>query len=390
MNDFSAWAEIDLDAVAHNVAALKALTRPACRLMAAVKADGYGHGMCKVAAVALESGASALGVSRIDEALDLRNHGITAPILVLGHTPAHRCREMVDRNLIQTVCALAEAQALSRAATAIGATVSIHLKVDTGMGRLGINTVVPGRTAPLEAAVKDALAVLDLPGLAAEGVFTHFACADSADKTHANAQFERFSALIKELEAAGRPVAVRHAANSAALIDMPETHLDMVRAGIAIYGLYPSAEVNRQKVFLKPAMAFKTRVAQVKKVPAGFTVSYGATYTVPAPTTLAVVSVGYADGLNRLLSSRGFMLVRGCRVPVVGRICMDLTMLDVGGVPDVAVGDEVVIFGSQDGAFIGADEIADALNTISYEVVTSITGRVPRVYVNGSSSDARR
>lgn len=381
MNEFPAWAEIDLGAIAHNVSELKKRIKPACRLMAVVKADGYGHGMRETAAVALANGASALGVARIDEALALRGYGIKAPMLVLGHTPATLCREILGHDLVQTVCSLSDAAALSRAAVAAGSKARIHLKIDTGMGRLGINAVTAGGVGVAQEAVREALAIMNLPGLSVEGLFTHFASSDSADKTHARVQMDRFAAFLKELEAAGKRVAVTHAANSGALINMPETHLDMVRAGIALYGLYPSAEIDRSKIVLQPAMAFKTRIAQLKQVPAGFTVSYGATYTTPKPTTLAVVSVGYADGFNRLLSSRGFMLVSGRRVPVVGRVCMDLTVLDLGAAPNAAVGDEVVIFGSQDGAALGVDEIASALNTINYEVVSTITDRVPRVYL---------
>jgi alanine racemase len=217
--------------------------------------------------------------------------------------------------------------------------------------------------------------------LTVEGIFTHFATADSADKTYAGTQIDVFTDFLDRLDRKGLVPPIRHAANSGALIDLPESHLDMVRPGIATYGLYPSDEVNKNKVDLKPVMTLKSKIIQLKKVPAGFNVSYGITYQTKKPTTIATVPVGYADGLNRLLSNRGCMLVHGQRVPIVGRVCMDLTMLDVGRVPDAAVEDDVVVFGHHYTESITADDMALKLNTINYEIVSTITARVPRVYI---------
>jgi len=380
LNDFPVWAEIDLKAVAHNVAQVKSLLGPQCTLMAVVKADAYGHGMSEVAAAALENGASALGVARLCEAVELRARGVDAPVLVLGYTPPSMCGEIVKNNCDQTVCSYSDALALSRAAQSLQMSVRVHVKIDTGMGRLGIDANGPG-SANISEAIDKALAIIRLPGLKVTGIYTHFASSDSSDKSYTRLQFERFMRVIDGVGAGGAPALVRHAANSAAIINMPETHLDMVRAGISLYGLYPSAGVDRGRVDLKPAMSFKSRIVQVKSVPAGYRISYGSTYETSKPTTLGVVSVGYADGYSRLLSSKGQMLVRGRRAPVVGRVCMDLTVLDVSGVDGVSVGDEVVIFGTQDGQAIAVDEIASMLGTINYEVVSSITHRVPRVYI---------
>ena len=378
-------AEIDLKAIAHNVRELRRITHPDARLMGVVKANGYGHGAIEVARCALQNGAERLGVARIDEGIQLRQAGIKAPILIFGHTFPQLAAELLEYDLTQTVCTPDFARALSRSAVSIGKKITIHLKVDSGMGRLGLllqnfkshysNQMIN------PAAVDETLAIAGLNGLELEGIFTHFATADSVDKRYAESQLDLFLNYLNRVRKAGLNPAVKHAANSAALIDMPQSHLDMVRPGIAIYGLYPSDEVNKKRVALRHAMTLRTKVIQLKKVPAGFKISYGITYKTPKPTMIATVPIGYADGLNRLLSSRGQVLVHGKRVPIVGRICMDLTMLDVGGIENVQVGDEAVIFGKQGNQSLTVDEMASALNTISYEIVSTITARVPRVYL---------
>ena len=253
------------------------------------------------------------------------------------------------------------------------------------MGRLGLLADEPRAEEATASAAnhrfREVSAIVDLPGLEVEGLFTHFATADHGDKSYALRQLERFSKLVENLKQQGIEFPLNHAANSAALIDMPESHLDMVRPGIATYGLYPSERVDRSRLKLKPVLEWKARVIQVKEVPAGFGVSYGITYETPRPTTLATVAVGYGDGLSRLLSNRGHMLVAGQRAPIVGRVCMDLTLLDVGEVVGCTVGDEVVILGRQGEEEITADEMASTLDTINYEIVSTITNRVPRVYL---------
>jgi len=377
-------AEIDLKAIAHNVKQLRRITHPKARLMAVVKANGYGHGAIEVAQCALQNGAATLGVARIEEGIRIREAGIQAPILIFGYTLPDRGVDLLEYELASCVYTVASARKLSRTAASLGKKIEVHLKVDTGMGRLGQlpkDFKADHSTAINANDIEEPLAIAGLDGLELEGIFTHFATADSSDKSYAEKQLHLFINYLKRLRQAGLNPPVRHAANSAALIDMPQSHFDMVRPGIAIYGLYPSDEVRKNRVSLKPAMALKARIIHLKKVPAGFKVSYGVTHETQKPTTIATVPVGYADGLSRLLSSRGQMLVHGQRVPIIGRVCMDLTMLDVGGIENVQLGDEVVIFGQQGNETLSVDEMASLLNTINYEIVSTITARVPRVYL---------
>lgn len=371
--DYPVWAEINLAAVAHNIKALKALTKPGTKFMAVVKANGYGHGAEEVARVALENGADWLAVARVEEGIELRKKGIKASILVFGLVTGNMIREALENNLVLTVYNPESARAVADAALVRGRNAPVHLKVDTGMGRLGFFLD--------EQSIKEIRDIISIPGLDPLGIYTHFAAADAGDKSYTRLQLQRFQEGLQVLAGYGIDFPLRHAANSAALIDLPGAHFDMVRPGISIYGLYPSGEVDQSRVALKPAMAMKTRVTQVKEVDAGFSVSYGCTYATPAPTTLATVAVGYADGYTRLLSSKASVLVHGERAPVVGRICMDQCVIDVGHIPGVKPGDEVVLMGSQGNNTISTDEIASAIGTINYEVVTMISARVPRVYL---------
>ncbi len=377
-------AEIDLKAIANNIKELRRITHPDARLMGVVKANGYGHGAIEVAQCALQNGAEILGVARIEEGIQIREAGIEVPILIFGYTLPELAIDLLEYDLTQTVYTYASAQTLSRTAAALKKKIRIHLKVDTGMGRLGLlpqNFQLDNSAAIDTDAVEETLAIAGLDGLELEGIFTHFATADSADKTYAEDQLDLFMNFLNRLRKAGLEPPVRHAANSAALIDIPQSHLDLVRPGIATYGLYPSDEVNKRHVSLKPAMALKARIIQLKKVPAGFKVSYGTSHQTRKPTTIATIPIGYADGLNRLLSSRGQMLVHEQRAPIIGRVCMDLTMLDVGHIDNIQMGEEVVVFGRQGSASITVDEVASSLNTINYEIVSTITARVPRVYL---------
>ena len=385
MSKHLTWAEIDLNAYAHNITELKRITRNGARLMAVVKANGYGHGAIEVARKALENGAQYLGVARINEAVQLRTAGLDAPILIFGYTPPDLAETLIRYDLTQTVYSIAAANTLSAIAGRQGKKIKVHIKVDSGMGRLGLLLKEPTAgnpgDRPTTDPVQQALAISRLSGLTVEGTLTHFATADSTDKSYANRQLEKFLDFVDRLRREGLEPPIKHAANSGALIDLPESHLDMVRPGIATYGLYPSGEVNKNKVDLKPVMTLKSRIIHLKKVPAGFNISYGITYQTNKSTTIATVPIGYADGFNRLLSNRGHMLVHGQRVPIVGRVCMDLTMLDVGNVPDVAIEDDVVVFGQHQNESVTADEMASTLNTINYEIVSTITARVPRIYV---------
>ncbi len=366
------WAEVNLGAVAHNVREIRKLLQPDTKLMAVVKADAYGHGALPVARVALASGAERLAVAILDEALALRRGGITAPILILGYTPPEQAPLVVEHDLTQTVFSLEVIQAISAAAAAAGKTARVHIKVDTGMGRIG---VFPSEAPDF------AEAVSRLPGIFIEGVYTHMACADEQDKAYTRWQFDRFKEALAGIKARGVAIPLKHVANSATTLDLPEMHLDMVRTGIILYGLWPSPEVRRV-IDLKPAMQLKARVAYVKKVPPGTSISYGRQFTTSSPSVIATLPLGYADGWSRLLSNKAAVLIRGQRAPVVGRVCMDQCMVDVTHIPGVKPGDEAVLFGVQGGEFLPVEEVASHMGTINYEMVCLISKRVPRIYLN--------
>lgn len=361
------WAQIDLTAIAYNVKQIKKLLDPQTKFCAVVKADAYGHGAVKVAETALAAGADYLAVAILSEALQLRAAGFTVPILILGPTPAYQARQLVSQHIEQTVFDLETVQALSKAAVELNAVAKVHIKVDTGMTRVGVRS---------EAAAAFAAAVAELPGIKIEGVFSHFATSDSEDKTYALAQFDRFQHALSGIERQGIEVPLKHIANSAAILELPQTHLDMVRAGIILYGLWPSDEV-KQSIELRPAMQFKALVSFVKEVPAGVGISYGCTYVTDKPSLIATLPVGYADGWTRLLAEKAHVVIRGQRAKIVGRICMDQCMVDVTDIADVRAGDEVLLFGGKE---LPADEVARQLGTINYEIVCMVGKRVPRIY----------
>lgn len=378
-------AEIDLNAIAHNTKVLREIALPDAKFMAVVKANGYGHGDVKVAQTALDNGADALGVARSDEGKRIRNAGILSPILVFGYTPPECVQDLLAYDLIATVYSQDTATILSQKAVESGQKIRVHIKIDTGMGRIGI---LPDRLRctrcdddPFASIVSDVLSIASLPGLTIEGIYTHFATTDFEANGFARNQLTLFKGVVDCIEQKGITPDLKHAANSSALLSMSASHLDMVRAGIALYGLQPPISAPTVSADLIPAMTLKSSIVHLKQVPKGFTVSYGCTYQTDRSTTIATVPVGYADGYNRHLSQSGQMLVRGQKAPVVGRVCMDLTMLDVGHIPDVKLGDEVVVFGDQGNASIRVDDIAEKLDTINYEIVTSVSGRVPRIYV---------
>ncbi len=383
------WAEVDLDAIAHNTRQLRKIVSSKSRLMVAVKANAYGHGAVAVSKTALTHGANALGVARIEEAIELRRAGIEAPILIFGYTHSAMATHLLQYDLIQTIYDMDTAKELSEVATRQNRRLKIHIKVDTGMGRLGMLSPADSDDWPGIEYTGDPIAVVNaiaaLPGLSLKGIFTHFASSDSRDKAYTESQFRRFVRFIQTLEANGIRVHLKHAANSGAIIDMPHTHLDMVRAGISLYGLYPSSEINMDRIALLPAMTLKARIVHLKAVSAGFSVSYNSTWQSSVPTVIATVAVGYGDGYARVFSNRGEMLVHGIRAPIVGRVCMDLTLLDVGHIQQVKVGDEVVVFGRQGDHCLPAEELAATAGTINYEIVTALTDRIPRIYLSSNS-----
>ena len=367
------WAEIDLDAIAHNTRELKRLIGEKTELMAVVKANGYGHGAVPVAETALDNGASRLAVHRVLEGVQLRQAGITAPVLIMGYSLPAQADTVVRWDLTPTVNTMEQAQALSAAASRQGKVVSFHVKVDTGMGRFGL--------LPHEV-VDFVQAISELPGLALEGLYTHFAVADAADKAYTLRQLEIYLEVVKRLEEAGFTVPIRHVACSAAALDLPQTHLDMVRCGIVLYGLRPSNEIE-PTIPLRPALTLKSRVARVRTLPADSSISYGRTYVTTEPTRVALVPVGYGDGYSRFLSNKGQVLIRGRRAPIVGRVCMDQFVVKVSHIPDVQQDDEVVLIGRQGDDEISAEEVAAWAGTINYELVTSLLPRVTRVYLKG-------
>lgn len=367
------WAEVNLSAIRNNMLRLKSLLKPGVRFCAVVKADGYGHGSVPVAAEAVSIGADYLAVAAFQEAEVLRDAGFTHPILVFGHVPYEVAPLLVSKRVTQTVYTMEQGRVLSQAAVGLDMKVKVHAKIDTGMSRLGIRP---------EDAAEFCAALAALPNIELEGVFTHFATADNEDKTLANAQFAAFMQALEAIKAKGLNIAIRHCTNSAATMDMPEAHLDMVRPGIAMYGLTPWGNIleerpNRWPIQLEPAMSLKGRLAYVKLLRKGAKVGYGATFTAPKEMLLGTLPIGYADGYSRMLSGKASVLVGGKKVPLAGRVCMDQCMVDLSDVPQAKMGDEVVFFGPG----LPADELAGALGTINYEIVCMLQKRVPRVYI---------
>ncbi len=368
-------AEIDLDAIAFNLRVIRSLVGAGVKICPAVKADGYGHGAIPVSRTVLDAGAEMLGVATLEEALELREAGISAPILILQCVPPKGIPEIVAKDISTMVCDLRFAAELSNHAVATGKKVKVHIKVDTGMGRLGV--------FPSEV-VKFAIQLSRMPGLVIEGIFTHFPSSGDQDLNFSHEQIKEFRGLTNAIREAGISIKLRHMANSGAIINLPESYFDMVRPGIMLYGLRDTKHLVRN-VELKQAMTLKTKIVFLKELPPGKPVSYGRTFVTKRRTLVATIPIGYADGYNRLLSNKASALVHGIRVPVIGRVCMDQVMLDVTDVPGVAVGDEVVLYGRQGDGFISIEEIADLQGTIADEVICSVGKRVPRVYVHGKS-----
>jgi alanine racemase len=366
------WLEIDLHAIGGNARAIKQIVGPEVALMATLKADAYGHGALKVARTVLRNGATWLGVATVSEAQPLRQAGITAPILVYGYVPPWQARDAVAADLRATVYADETAHALARTAVALGRTAQVHVKIDSGMGRLGLRAEdIPGIVAFVRG-------LHALPGIEVEGIYTHFAAADEMDLSHARLQLARFQAVLAALDADGLRPPLVHAANSAATLLLPEARFDLVRPGIILYGLAPSEDVPLPAGF-RPALTFKTQIAQVKTIPPGESISYGRTYTTTEAERVAVLPVGYADGFRRGPANWGSVLIHGQHAPIRGRVCMDQTIVSVQHIPGAHAGDEVVLIGTQCNARITAEDVAAHLGTHTYEVVAALLARVPRV-----------
>lgn len=373
-----AWAEVDLDNIAHNVQQIRKFINKKTEIMAVVKADAYGHGVMEVTRTLLSNGVTRLAVSMLDEAIQLRKHGIDVPILILGYTDPARAEEIILNDVTQTVFSHDLAQALSDASVKLDKRVKIHIKIDTGMTRVGF---MPGYSA-----VKNVVEISKLPGIIIEGLFTHFASADEKDRSYTNMQFERFMSICSELSRIGVHIPVKHVCNSAATLEYPEMHLNMVRTGIILYGLYPSEEISRNIVDLRSAMTLKANIIMVKDVEKDTCISYGRSFTTDRESKIATLPIGYADGYTRLLSNKGKVLINGQLAPMVGRICMDQCMVDVTDIKgEVKVGDEVVLFGKQGDMEIKLEDIAALVDTINYEIVSVIGKRIPRVYTSGGT-----
>ena len=368
------WAQIDLDAAAHNMRQIRKHVGPDVKIAAVVKANAYGHGSVELAKTFAENGADCFAVSSLDEAVELRRYAhIDKEIFILGHTDARRTEELLTYDIEPAVFNLKNAEFFSQEAQRLGKTLRVHIAVDTGMSRVGFQVN--------EFSVSEIKAIAALPNIEIRGMFTHFAVSDIKDKTFTREQYGHFRWMCKRMEEEGIHIALRHCCNSAAALELPEYYCDMVRPGIIMYGCEPSPDVDIKPYDLRPVMSLRCCIAHVKLIDAGATVSYGRHYTAPSRRKIATLPVGYADGYSRILSGKVDVLYHGHRVPQVGAICMDQCMIDVSGEANVHAGDEVVLFGRQGDSFIPIEEIAAACGTINYEIMCNISRRVPRFYM---------
>lgn len=384
MEDFlkRTWLEIDLDAIRDNYHMIRAFTEPAAQIMAVIKADAYGHGVAYTARELSAAGVEWFAVSNLEEAIQVRRAGIGKPLLILGYTPPEYARQLALNGISQAVFDIRYGRQLAARAQEAGVQVRIHVKVDTGMTRIGF----PYRDNVEDAGSVDEIeTVCALPGLYAEGIFTHLSCADEegAAEVYTRLQYDLFLDMADRLRRRKITFELRHCCNSAATVHYPEMHLDLVRPGIILYGMMPSPGLHNP-LALRPAMEMKTVISQIKEVPHGVPVSYGRTFVTPHAMRLATVPVGYADGYPRALSGKSEMLLHGRRVPVVGRICMDQCMLDVSGVPFAQEGDTVTVFGGA----VTADELAARAGMINYEIICGISKRVPRVFLRAGKAES--
>jgi alanine racemase len=373
---YRSWVEVDLDHFTRNWAEMRRLVGSGVRILQVVKADAYGHGAIEISNVALKNGAAMLGVANADEAVQLRVSGITAPILILSPSTNSEINEIIKYNLVPSVSDLNFAQELQKKCKKADLRVPIHIEVDTGMGR--------GGTMHHEA-FKMIGEILDLPNLFLEGIFTHLSSSEVMEDYN-RMQWSLFRKLLDKLDGEAIHIPVKHMANSGAILNFSEFHLDMVRPGLMSYGIYPSAE-TKTKASLCPVMCFKTRVVLIKEFPKGYSIGYGRSYITDKPTKVATIPVGYGDGYGRILSNRGEALIRGSRTPVIGRVSMDMCTLDVTHIPDCQIGDEVVLMGRQGQECISADDLAAKLNTISYEILCALGKRAPRIFSHKGKTD---
>ncbi len=369
------WAEISLTNLKHNLHEIRRLVGDDCQIMLPVKADGYGHGAIAVSQAGLSAGADQLAVSMLDEAITLREAGLYCPILILGWTPPEAYETMIHYDVSTAIYNQEEAAALAQTAKRLQKKAKIHIKIDTGMSRLGLMPDETGLTA--------AKAILSLTDVVVEGIFSHFSKADETDKSYAQKQLATFCHFVERLEhESGCKIPFKHIANSAAVIDLPESHLDMVRPGIIFYGQYPSYDVHQERLCLKSILSLKARVSRVQWLEANTPISYGGIYTTDQPLKVATIPIGYADGYDRRLSNKGSVLYKGQRLPIIGRICMDQLMIDATAAEEIKVGDAVTLIGRDNDAEITVGDIAKLLDTITYEISCKLAARIPRIYLS--------
>lgn len=376
-----AWAEINLDAIAHNYKEIRKITSPDAKIMAIIKADGYGHGFKEIASVLLENGVEAFGVATIDEALQIRNAGFTLPVLILGVVLDDEYKKAIANEISLCVANIETALEISEIAKKTGKNAKVHIKLDTGMGRIGF---VCGDND--NDVTDEILKIASLPYITVEGIFSHFSRADEEDETYTKFQFERFISICNTLKENKINIPYRHICNSAGIIQFPEYHLDMVRSGIITYGLYPSEVVCKEKLDLIPAMTVKAKITNIKEIKHESLISYGGNYKAMPGQKIATISIGYADGFSRILSEKASVLVNGKKAKVVGNICMDQCMIDVTDIDSIKTGDEVIIFGSDGNNTITVESVALLLGTINYEVVCSVGKRIPRAYIQDNKT----
>ncbi len=372
------YLKIDLDKICANVQEIIKKVGNDTRVMPVVKADAYGHGAIEVTKALSEIGTYGFAVATVGEALALRRAGITKPILILDFVFPNQFETIIRNDIMLTVFQYGIAKSLNEAAEMMGTTAHIHLKIDTGMGRIGY--------IPNEESIEEIRKIAQLPNIEIDGIFTHFACADMADKTSMNKQLALFKNFVEKLDDLGINIPIKHVCNSAAIIDMNDGFLNMVRSGIITYGLFPSDEVNKASLDVKPAMELHSVVINVKTIQKGDTVSYGSTYVAEKPTVIATIPVGYADGYPRQLSNKGSVLIHGKRAKIVGRVCMDQFMVDVTDIPFVSIGDNVTLVGKDGDDFISCEEIGEISGRFNYEFLCCITRRVPRVYIRNGKT----
>lgn len=369
------WAEINLDAIAYNMKNIKKLVQNK-DIIAVVKADCYGHGALDVVPTLLENGASRLAVAVLTEAIELRKHDISAPIMILGYTPEYLFEELITYDIEQTVYDLDYAKKLSDLALKFNKKAKIHLAIDTGMGRIGF--------LPNEKSINSIKEIFSLKGLDIVGTFTHFSTSDEVNKEYANEQFNKFSSFTDKLLSMGLDIGIKHISNSGAIIDMPKTYLDSVRAGIILYGCYPSDEIKKESLNLKPALTLKANVTRVQEFEEKSSISYGRTFKTERKSLIATLPIGYADGYSRLLVPGAKVIINGKFAPVIGRICMDQCMIDVTDIDNVNIGDEVIILGEYKDLKITAEDLANFMGTINYEILCMLKYRIPRVYIKNN------